>query len=80
MKTQHSKFKRNILLKTLLVIGMLFAFPTHVEAQFLKKLKQKAEKKIEREAEKRAERRMNKKIDKQFITFKQVKNCLAQNL
>ncbi len=66
MKTQHSKFKRNILLKTLLVIGMLFVFPTHVEAQFLKKLKQKAEKKIEREAEKRAERRMNKKIDKEF--------------
>ena len=66
MKTHHSKFKRNILLKTLLVIGMLFVFPNQVEGQFLKKLKEKAEKKIEREAEKRAERRMNKKIDKQF--------------
>ncbi|MBI9041061.1 OmpA family protein [Lutibacter sp.] len=52
--------------KIAMVIGLLFFIPQNVEAQFLKKLKEKAEKKIEREAEKRAERRVNKKIDKEF--------------
>jgi outer membrane protein OmpA-like peptidoglycan-associated protein len=40
--------------------------PHQSNAQFLKKLKEKAEKKIEHEAEKRAERRVNNKIDKEF--------------
>jgi outer membrane protein OmpA-like peptidoglycan-associated protein len=60
------KNKQLLLPKILLIFGLFFMIPNQVEAQFLKKLKQKAEKKIEREAEKRAERRMNKKIDKQF--------------
>lgn len=52
--------------KIAMVLGLLFFIPQHAEAQFLKKLKEKAEKKIEQEAEKRAERRVNKKIDKEF--------------
>ena len=60
------KNKQLLLPKILLVFGLLFLIPNQAEAQFLKKLKEKAEKKIEREAEKRAERRVNKKIDKQF--------------
>ncbi|MEX1382520.1 MAG: hypothetical protein AB1Z17_03910, partial [Lutibacter sp.] len=60
------KSKQLLLPKILLLFGLFFLIPNHVEGQFLKKLKQKAEKKIEREAEKRAERRVNKKIDKQF--------------
>lgn len=52
--------------KIAMIIGLLFFIPQHTEAQFLKKLKEKAEKKIEQEADKRAERRVNKKIDKEF--------------
>ncbi|SDW15212.1 OmpA family protein [Lutibacter oricola] len=66
MKNQQSKFKNKLLFKLLLVIGLLFAAPQQVEAQFFKNLKEKAEKKIKREAEKRSERRVNKKIDKTF--------------
>jgi outer membrane protein OmpA-like peptidoglycan-associated protein len=57
---------KTYIFKIAMVLGLLFFIPQHAEAQFLKKLKEKAEKKIEREAEKRAERRVNKKIDKEF--------------
>ncbi|SNR53204.1 OmpA family protein [Lutibacter flavus] len=60
------KNKQLLLPKILLLFGLFFLIPNQSEAQFLKKLKEKAEKKIEREAEKRAERRVNKKIDKEF--------------
>lgn len=76
------KNKQLLLTKILLVFGLLFLIPNHVEAQFLKKLKEKAEKKIEREAEKRAERRVNKKIDKTFDEAEDVidgKNKTAKN-
>ncbi len=52
--------------KITLVLGFLFFIPQQTEAQFFKKLKEKAEKKIEQEADKRAEKRVNKKIDKEF--------------
>ena len=60
------KNMRLLLPKILLSFGIFFLIPNQVEAQFLKKLREKAKKKIEREAEKRSERRMNKKIDKEF--------------
>ncbi|MDV7186667.1 OmpA family protein [Lutibacter sp. TH_r2] len=63
-KSQNKQIK---IIAKLIIVAILFIFtPQHVEAQFFKKLKEKAEAKIEREAEKRAERRMNKKIDKTF--------------
>ena len=58
--------RNNYIFKIAMVLSLLFFIPQHAEAQFLKKLKEKAEKKIEQEAEKRAERRINKKIDKEF--------------
>lgn len=58
--------KNNYIFKIAMVLSLLFFIPQHSNAQFLKKLKEKAEKKIERETEKRAERRVNKKIDKEF--------------
>jgi len=63
MKTKQKLQK---VFKIITIIGILFFMPQQIEAQFLKKLKEKAQKKIEREAEKRAERRINKKIDKTF--------------
>ena len=63
-KTDHNSVKT--VLKILFITGLFIFTPQQVEAQFFKKLKEKAEKKIEREAEKRAERRVNKKIDKTF--------------
>lgn len=71
--------KNKLLFKLLILIGLFFAAPQHVEAQFLKKLKEKAEKKIEQEAEKRAERRMNKKIDKQFDKAEDVLDGKTKN-
>lgn len=55
-------------MKNLKIIITLLIFSTTINtnAQFFKKLKEKAEKKIEREAEKRAQRRVDKKIDKTF--------------
>lgn len=58
--------KNTYIFKIAMVIALLFFIPQPVEAQFLKKLKEKAEKKIEREAEKRSEKRINKKVDKTF--------------
>jgi len=72
MKTQYFILNHRSLFKILLVVGLLFAFPQQTNAQFLKKLKEKAEKKIEREAEKRAERRINKKIDEKFDEAEEV--------
>lgn len=64
------KYTHKSNLTTVLKIVMVFVFligtPCKVEAQFFKKLAEKAEKKIEQEAEKRAERRMNKAIDDSF--------------
>ena len=53
-------------LKTIIVIVLLFGSIQSTQAQFFKKLKEKAEAKIEQEAERRAEKRVNKKIDKTF--------------
>jgi len=55
-------------LKLIITLLIFLLASSHVEAQFFKKLAEKAEKKIEREAEKRAEKRVNKKIDKTFDT------------
>jgi len=54
-----NKFK---IIITLLIFGMTI----NTNAQFFKKLKEKAAKKIEREAERRAQRRVDKKIDKVY--------------
>ena len=45
---------------------LIFSISINTNAQFLKKLKEKAVKKIESEAEKRTQRRVNKKIDKVY--------------
>ena len=58
--------KNKYTFKIAIILGLLFCMPHQSNAQFLKKLKEKAEKKIEHEAEKRAERRVNNKIDKEF--------------
>ncbi len=54
--------------KTTLITGVFILFLSYqnIQAQFFKKILEKAENKIEREAENRAERRVNKKIDKAF--------------
>jgi outer membrane protein OmpA-like peptidoglycan-associated protein len=55
--------------KTIKILSVLFLFllaPQNTEAQFLKKLANKAKEKINREAERRSERRINKQIDKEF--------------
>ncbi len=50
------------ILSILLILGI----PCNSNAQFFKKLKDKAEKKIKNEAERRTQRRIDKKIDKTF--------------
>lgn len=51
----------------LLMVGVLLvSFSANTQAQFFKKLTEKAKKKVEREAEKRSERRVDKGIDKVF--------------
>ena len=64
MKPQKSM--QNVLLKTFFVLGLFLFTPNHIEAQFFKKLANKAKEKINREAEKRSEKRVNKQIDKEF--------------
>ena len=54
-----------LIFKLFILIGFL-TFSQNSNAQFLKKLAEKAEKKIEKEAENRAEKRMNDKIDEGF--------------
>ncbi|MCL7764345.1 OmpA family protein [Polaribacter sp. Z014] len=66
MKTAKRKISTKVLFKLLLTLCMLIAIPQGSNAQFFKKLKEKASKKIKQEAEKRSERRMNKKIEKEF--------------
>ncbi|WP_299524039.1 OmpA family protein [uncultured Lutibacter sp.] len=66
MKKQTFNFKTNAIFKIMLAFSLFFLNPQQSEAQFFKKLKEKAEKKIEQEADKRAEKRVNKKIDKEF--------------
>mgnify|MGYP005846546641 CR=1 FL=1 len=53
-------------LRFIMTLLFIAGFTMNTQAQFLKKLKQKAEKKIEREAEKRSEKRVNKGIDKGY--------------
>ncbi|MCF6279567.1 MAG: DUF4412 domain-containing protein [Flavobacteriaceae bacterium] len=66
-------------MKTLKIIAtiLIFAFTTNTNAQFLKKLKEKATQKVEREAERRAQRRVDKKIDD---TFDKAENKIDQTL
>ena len=54
-----------LLFKLIILIG-IFTFSQNSNAQFFKKLAEKAEKKIEKEAETRTEKRMNDKIDEGF--------------
>jgi len=53
------------LLKIILTV-LIFSITINSNAQFFKKLKEKAEQKIKREAERRAQRRVDNKIDKTF--------------
>jgi len=66
MNTFTFNFKSNAIFKIMLIFSLFFLIPQQSEAQFFKKLKEKAENKIEQEADKRAEKRVNKKIDKEF--------------
>lgn len=66
MKALHTKIRLHFLFKILLALSILIVIPQDLNAQFLKKLKKKAEDKIEQEADKRAEERINKKIDEGF--------------
>lgn len=50
----------------LIITLLIFGISINTNAQFLKKLKDKAKQKIEREAERRAQRRVDKKIDKVY--------------
>jgi len=58
--------KKNITIKTI-AFSLIFIFiSVNTQAQFFKKLKEKAAQKIEREAEQRAQRRVDRKIDKVY--------------
>jgi hypothetical protein len=50
----------------IILTALTLCFAVTTNAQFLKKLKEKAEQKIKHEAERRAQRRVDKKIDKTF--------------
>ena len=58
--------KMKITLKSFLLALVLVFFVQSTQAQFFKKLKERAKQKIEQEAERRAQRRVDRKIDKTF--------------
>ena len=58
--------KMKITLKSFLLTLVLVFYVQSTQAQFFKKLKERAKQKIEQEAERRAQRRVDRKIDKTF--------------
>jgi hypothetical protein len=66
LKKNPQNSKKSITIKTI-VFSLVFIFiSVNTQAQFFKKLKEKAAQKIEREAERRAQRRVDEKIDKVY--------------